>query len=232
MDDQHVMQRELTRVKHNVDRLRLIYLGCDLLAAGQKVVLPECVDMLELGAMRARNHAHAAVRPIARREGDPSGDNLRLAQTPVSRILMPGYESGVSRLLDEKAGAPAQDVRTQDFGNRIENLRMADEIVQPSEEQMGLVPQVTLDRTAAPPLVLLKALTEVCCSFGAYGVPGKVIAPVAKRGTHHVLGGRARDRLAPGTDIARSRFPGVIPARQLCEAPRATWRGAPADGAG
>src|SRR5262249_1580755 len=107
-----MMQRELTRAKHDVYRLRLIHLGCDLLAAGQKVILRECVDMLELSAMRPRNHAHAAFRPVARRECNPSGDNLRLAQTPIGRILMPRYESRISRLLDEKAGAPAQDVGT------------------------------------------------------------------------------------------------------------------------
>src|SRR5262249_56885150 len=117
-----MMQRELTRAKHDVYRLRLIHLGCDLLAAGQKVILRERVDMLELSAMRTRNHAHAAVRPIARREGDPGGDDLRLAQAPVGRILVPRYESGIARLLYEKAGAPAQDVPAQDFGHRVQHL--------------------------------------------------------------------------------------------------------------
>src|SRR3546814_7762760 len=45
-------------------------------------------ELVEL--VRAGRDAHAAARQVARREGDPGGDDVRRAEPPIRRILVPG----------------------------------------------------------------------------------------------------------------------------------------------
>src|SRR5262245_8514409 len=50
---------------------------------------------------------------------------------------MPGYEALVVRLLDEKAGAPDQNVAADDGFDRIEHLGVAHYLIDPGQEQMA-----------------------------------------------------------------------------------------------
>ena len=45
------------------------------------------------------------------RERHPRGDDVRLAQAPVGRVLVPRHEGGVARFLDEEVGGPARGGR-------------------------------------------------------------------------------------------------------------------------
>jgi len=56
------------------------------------------------------------------------------AQTPISGILAPGHEGRIGRLLDEEVGGPAQEIRTVEILNRVEDSAMADEFRQPGEK--------------------------------------------------------------------------------------------------
>ena len=58
-----------------------------------------------------------------------SGDD----KSPIGRVLMPGHEAGVVRLLDEERGAPDQEVRTKHILDCVEHARMANKFVDPGE---------------------------------------------------------------------------------------------------
>ncbi len=153
--------------------LRLVDLDRDLLAARQQVVAMEGVEVRKLlDRVRPRDELHVAVLRRGVGERDPGGHHVGRIQPPVGRVLVPGDEAGAARLLDEEVGGPAKDVGADHVGHRIEDCRMVDQLVGPGEQQVGLVPQVALDRRARGRLVGLE--------------PG----PVA---------GRPRPRSAPGS---------------------------------
>ena len=52
---------------------------------------------------------------------------------------MPGDDLAIVRLLGEEAGAPQQDVRTEDALDRVEDFRTADEVGEPGKEDMDLL---------------------------------------------------------------------------------------------
>jgi hypothetical protein len=99
--------------------------------------------MRELLAVGARHHPHGAVFDGRVREGQPRRDDVRLAEAPVRRVLVPGYEGRIVGLLDEEAGAPHEQVRAQDVLDGVEDRRVADEVGQPREQEMRLVPDLT-----------------------------------------------------------------------------------------
>src|SRR3546814_12256135 len=57
-------------------------------------------ELVEL--VRAGRDAHAAARQVARREGDPGGDDVRRAEPPIRRILVPGDVARVVGVLDDE----------------------------------------------------------------------------------------------------------------------------------
>src|SRR6266849_7997687 len=70
----------------------------------------------------------------------------------LGRVLVPGHEGRIAGLLDEEARAPAEQVRAEDVLDRVQDARVADQLVEPGEEQMALVPELAAQRAA--PLAL------------------------------------------------------------------------------
>ena len=138
----------------DADRLRLVDLDRDLLAAREQVVAMEGVEVRQLvDRVRARDELHVAVLRRRVGERDPGGDDVGRLEPPVGRVLVPGDEAGAARLLDEEVGGPAEDVGADHVGHRVEDRRMVDELVGPGEQQVRLVPQVALQRRAGDRLV-------------------------------------------------------------------------------
>src|SRR5262249_50114616 len=86
----NVMERHFAGPQGQSDRLRRIDFDLNLLSACQQVVLVERIAMRDLvQGVIAGNHLHYAIGFIACCQCDPGGHDVRLAQTPVRRILMP-----------------------------------------------------------------------------------------------------------------------------------------------
>ena len=150
VDQPHVVQRHLAGGEFQHRRLALIDIHHDLLAARQQVLGREGVAMRHLiQLVRRRDHPHGAVRRGAVGERHPGGDDVGRLQPPVGGILVPRDVAWIARLLDEERGAPAQDVGADDVLHRVEDARMADQVVQPGEQQMRLVPHGALHAAAA-----------------------------------------------------------------------------------
>ena len=130
--------------------------------ARQQVVLVERVDVLEMIlSLRAGNEFHAAAFEIGRRQRHPGGDDVVLAQSPIERVLMPGHEAWAFGFLDEEVRRPAQQVRTEDRFDGIENLRVVHQFVDPGEQQMRLVAEIALQRFAGIRLMRFERAAEI-----------------------------------------------------------------------
>src|SRR5579871_3562277 len=92
---------------------------------------------------------------------------------------MPGHESGIARLLDEKAGVPAEDVRAQQILDRIQDFWMADHLVDPGKQHVAAMAHLALDRAAAPRFVVLEAAAERGDFAFAQDIDGKMVAALA-----------------------------------------------------
>ena len=161
MRQQDVMQGRLARLQRCRHALGFVDVDGDLLTAAQEIMLVERVAMLELDAMRAWHELHAAVQKIGRREGQPHRHDVGRAQPPVGGVLVPRHEAGVGCLLDEEARAPAQEIGTEHVLDRVEDARMADQVVEPGEIEMRLVAPVALDRAAHLRFMYFKAPTQI-----------------------------------------------------------------------
>src|ERR1700736_2062809 len=93
---------------------------------------------------------------------------------------MPGNEAGVAGFLDEEAGIPAQDVRSEQVLHGVEDFRMADHLVDPGEEHMAAMAHLGLDRASARRLIVLELTAKIGHFAGAQGVDREVVAAVAK----------------------------------------------------
>src|SRR5262245_49745190 len=80
---------------------------------------------------------------------------------------MPGDEARTARLLDEKIGGPAEEIRTQDVFGGIEERRMVHDLINPGEQQVRLVSPIPLQRGAGLRLMLLQALSVMRDFAGA-----------------------------------------------------------------
>src|SRR5216684_6382592 len=92
---------------------------------------------------------------------------------------MPGDEARVMRFLDEEAGIPAQDVRTEQVLDGIEYLGMPDHVVDPGEEHMAAMAHLALDRTSARGFIVLEPAAKISHFARAQRVDREVIAAVA-----------------------------------------------------
>jgi len=61
---------------------------------------------------------------------------------------MPGYEARILGLLDEKGTRPAQQIRSQQIFDRVQNARVENEVPEPREQQMRLVAQMSRQGSA------------------------------------------------------------------------------------
>src|SRR3954468_18398453 len=92
---------------------------------------------------------------------------------------MPGHEARIVRLLDEEAGVPAQDIRTQQILHGIENLRMPDHLIDPGEEHVAAMAHLALDRTTASGFIILELLAKAGHFALAERIDRKVVAALA-----------------------------------------------------
>src|SRR3954462_14421520 len=92
---------------------------------------------------------------------------------------MPRHEARIVRLLDEEAGVPAQDIRTQQILHGIENLRMPDHLVDPGEEHVAAMAHLALDRTTVSGFIILQLLAKTRHLALAERIDRKVAAALA-----------------------------------------------------
>jgi len=74
---------------------------------------------------------------------------------------MPRHEPGAVRFLDEEMRRPTEQVRPQHVLGCIDDPGVMDELVDPREEQMRLVPPVPLQGRTGGGLMLLQMLAVV-----------------------------------------------------------------------
>src|SRR5215470_9086051 len=179
MEQQDVMQRRLARLQLGKHRLRLVDLDGDFLTTRQQVVLVESVLVLDLLLVGACHEFHAAGHLVGGRHRNPCGRYIGRIQPPIGRILMPGYKAGITRLLDEEAGVPAQNVRTQYVLDRIQNFGMPDHVVDPGKQHVAAVAHLALDRAARPRLIILELAAEFSDLALAQNIDREMIAALA-----------------------------------------------------
>src|SRR6266851_349965 len=121
---------------------------------------------------------------------------------------MPGYEARVMRFLDEEAGIPAQDVRTQQVLDGIQDLGMPDHVVDPGEEHVAAMAHLALDRASARGFIILEPAAKIGHFVRAQRVNREVIAAVAI-----------------GSDVifAQQLWHGVPQSSHLCNARSESW---------
>ena len=137
-----MVQGHFAGLQFQHDGVALVHLDHDFLAAAEQVFRAEGVVVGHLVEfVGAGDDPHGAVGGGAVGEGDPGGDDVGGVEAPVCGVLMPGDEAGVVGFLDEKGTAPAQDVRADDVLDGIEDGWVADEVVEPGEQQVGFVAQ-------------------------------------------------------------------------------------------
>ena len=95
---------------------------------------------------------------------------------------MPGYEAGIMGLLDEEAGVPAQDIRSQQILDGVQDRGMADHIVDPREQHVAAVTYLGLDRASACGFILLELAAKAGHFTGAQRIDRKMVAAVAIAG--------------------------------------------------
>ena len=142
-----VVKGDLARLQDQVDRLGRVDFHRHLLAAREQVVFMIGIVVWDLITdMGSRHHLHATADRVRMGERDPGGDHVGRIEAPIRRVLVPGDEAGALLLLDEESRGPAEDVRADRVLDRIQDLRVMDQLVRPGEEQVRLVPPVRLDR--------------------------------------------------------------------------------------
>ena len=73
---------------------------------------------------------------------------------------MPGHERRVTGLLDEEIRGPAQEVGAVEVFDRIEDLVIENQFVEPGEQQVRLVAKRPLERSALRAFKVFQALTQ------------------------------------------------------------------------
>src|SRR5262245_9503130 len=92
---------------------------------------------------------------------------------------MPGHEPGIMRLLDEETGIPAEDIRAQQILDRIQNLGMAEYVVDPGKEHVAAMAHLALDRDAGPRLIVLELAAKFFDFALAQDVDREMVAALA-----------------------------------------------------
>ena len=89
--------------------------------------------------VRARHEAHAAVRLGDPTQRDPDRHLVVAGKSTVPQVLVPAHAGRRAGLLGEERRSPAQDVGPKDLLDRIEDARMADQIIGEAEHDMAVV---------------------------------------------------------------------------------------------
>jgi hypothetical protein len=160
----------------------LVHLDGNLLPTGQQIVLVESVGVLDLLQMRAGDELHAAGHLVGRRHRDPGGRDVGRGEAPIGRVLVPGDEAGILRLLDEETGVPAQDIGPQHILDRIEDFGVADHLVDPGKQYVAAMAHLAPDRAATLGLVCLELVAKVSDLAWRERIDRKVVAIATIRG--------------------------------------------------
>src|SRR5260370_42133 len=99
------------------------------------------------------------------------------ADPRIGGVLMPWSEAGIMRFLDEEAGVPAQDIRTQQGLDGIEDSRMPDHVVDPGEQHVAAMAHLALDRASAFGLIVLELAAKIGHFARAQRADREVVAP-------------------------------------------------------
>src|SRR5262249_49994438 len=130
------MERHLAGVENAVDRAAAVNLHSNLLPAREEVVLVERIDVLEvILRLRARQELHAPALEVGGRKRHPGRHYIVLAEAPIEGVLMPRYEPGAVRLLDEEIRRPTEQVRSQHIFGCIDDPGGIGELADPGAEQ-------------------------------------------------------------------------------------------------
>ena len=176
--------------------------------------------------LRAGQELHAAALEVGGRERHPGGHHRVLAQTPVEGILMPGYEPGAVRLLDEEIRGPAEQIGPQHILGGIDDPGVVHDLVDPGEEQVRLVPPVALQRSPGRGLVPLEAAAIAGHLSGGKRRHREVVAVAAigiERRTGKHLGHRVTSDGRPEHAEGRHRI-GRLVLRSDCSRETPCWQ--------
>ena len=114
----------------------------------------------ELTPVAARQDAHATAFFRCRRQRQPHGDKIVRIQSPITQVLVPGYERAALRFLHPKQCVPAENIRADEIFHRVQNGRSSHQLVDPGEKQMRLIAKCSPDRSALLGFKLLKLPTR------------------------------------------------------------------------
>ena len=132
MDDRVMMQGHLAGSQDDIDGIRIIHFDLDLLTPSKKVIRPARFAMgqcsLQVGAW---HDAEATVLTGAVKQRDPGRCRWRQMQIRVERILMPGYERRVLRILAKDQRAGNEQIRSEDFFHCVQDGRFCRQTVSP-----------------------------------------------------------------------------------------------------
>src|SRR6476659_6814374 len=103
--------------------------------------------------MRTWQHAHASRLDARVGNREPCGDDAAGRQSPIGVVLLPGHEALRTRVLDPENGAPAQDVRPYQLLDGVEHARVADQVIQPLEQEESAASLHWLESSALGSLI-------------------------------------------------------------------------------
>ena len=190
-----VMDRELALRQLQVDRLRFVQ-PLDGLAAPQQIVVVRRLAVPVGGPeVRARDHPHAAVGPVAVGQRDPDRRQRVRIEPEIGRILVPRDEPPRARRLDPELRGEQQDVRADQVLHRVDDLGPRGERVRPREAEMAL----HVDVAGGEPARRLERLERFAHGRGLAG---------AEPGQRREIAVLAIKPDLPGGEAARLRFCG------------------------
>ena len=138
VENQHIVQRCLAWLQHHIHGIVVIYIDGDFLAAAEHVGFIRRLAVFHLLMVAAWYDAHAAALRVAGREREPGSQHIGGGKAPVGGVLVPGNEARIISILDEELRPPAQNVRTHDVFNGVENAGMTHEFIDPGQQQVRL----------------------------------------------------------------------------------------------
>jgi hypothetical protein len=89
-------------------------------------------------------------------EGNPRRHDIGFTQAPIGGVLVPRHKGRIGRLLDEEVGGPAQQIRTVEILDGVEDGAAPHERGEPDKQQVRFMAHIAPERPAHPPLERLE----------------------------------------------------------------------------